>query len=94
MGRNRKIYYNPSILAQKKIYYANLPEKAARHFLGQEYLNLGVGSQRYLSEVFGCSRDRIIKGTQEVCSPNFNPDYSTQRTAGGGRKKKSKVNQT
>lgn len=93
MGRKKHNYYSADILEKKKIYFSNLPEKAARHFLGQEYLELGPGSQRYLACVFNCTRDRIIKGAKEVSSPDFNPDYSRQRASGGGRKKKRKVKQ-
>jgi len=63
-----------------------LHEKARRHFLGQEYLSLGVGSQRYLSRVFNCSPNTIDKGKKEVVSTNFEPDYTTQRQEGGGKK--------
>lgn len=85
-----KQYYSQASLEYKKKYYQMLPEKARRHFLGQEYLHLGSGSQRYLAQVFGCSRDTIQKGSREVSAPDFQADYSRQRVAGGGRKKKSR----
>ncbi len=88
MGRILVEYYPPEVKSCKQAYYDSLPEKARRHFLGQEYLELGVGSQRYLARVFGCSRDTIIKGYKEVKTPEFKADYSTQRAQGGGRKKK------
>jgi len=90
MGRAKKEYYSEALKLQKQIYYGALPEKAKRHFLGQEYLSLGAGSQRYLSRVFGCSRQTIKKGLDEVQSPTFNPNYERQRSKGGGRKKKKK----
>jgi len=90
MGRPLVSYYTPEVKGFKQAYYGSLPEKAKRHFLGQEYLQLGKGSQRYLSRTFGCARDTIIKGSQEVQSPDFTTDYSWQRSSGGGRKKKKK----
>lgn len=71
-----------------QVYQRNLSEKQMRHFLGQEYLELGKGSQRYIAEVFGCSRQTIKKGAMEVSHPDFQADYTRQRMKGGGRKKK------
>jgi hypothetical protein len=88
MALQQTVYYSEEILTIKKNYYEHLPEKQARHFLGQEYLELGTGSQRYLSQVFGCSRHTIRKGAKELMQPNFVPDYTRQREEGGGRKKK------
>jgi hypothetical protein len=88
MARLFKTFYTPEIQKHKQKFYAGLREKERRHFLGQEYLSLGIGSQRYLSRVFGCSRNTIFKGKKEVSSPGFQPDYSTQREEGAGRKKK------
>ena len=64
-----------------------LPEKARRHFIALEYKRLGHGSQTYLSKVFGCSRWTITKGVNELGSA-VTLDYSRQRKAGGGRKKR------
>lgn len=88
-GRPKISYYTESLKSQKQKYYKALSEKAKRHFLGQEYLSLGEGSQRYISEVFSCSRQTIRKGVLEVQSPDFNPNYEKQRKKGGGRKKKN-----
>ena len=90
MARLFKEFYTPELLAQKQKFYTGLREKERRHFLGQEYLTLGKGSQRYLSRVFGCSRNTIDKGEKEVSAPDFQPDYNIQREEGGGRKKKKK----
>jgi len=82
--------YDESDLLAKIQYYKSLPEKARRHFLALEYARLGKGSQRYLSEVFSCSRKTITKGTKELSSSGGDEiDYSYQRRKGGGRKKKS-----
>ena len=88
MPRKRKEFYKAEALIYKKKYYKVLPEKQRRHFLGQEYIQLGKDSQRYLSRVFGCSRNTIIKGKEEISNDNFKPDYSRQRKSGGGAKKK------
>ena len=90
MSKTRKEYYTSEVLECKKRYCNNLPEKQRRHFLGQEYLQLGKGSQHYLSRVFGCSRVTILKGKKEVSKPNFSPEYNFQRKKGGGAKKKKK----
>jgi len=91
MGRILVEYYTSEVKSCKQGYYNSLPEKAKRHFLGQEYLELGKGSQSYLSRVFDCTRDTILKGYKEVQAPGFVADYSRQRAKGGGRKKKKKV---
>lgn len=88
MGRTAKHYYSQESLQYKKKYYEFLPEKARRHFLGQEYLHLGPGSQRYLARVFACSRDTILKGSRQVSAVDFQADYTRQRAEGGGRKKR------
>jgi len=90
MARLYKEFYTPEILKAKQAFYSSLDEKASRHFLGQEYLTLGVGSQRYISRVFNCARSTIINGFEEVTAPSFSPDYTTQRSAGAGRKKKKR----
>ena len=91
MARKRQFYYSGEVERIKISYYESLPEKQARHFLGQEYLELGPGSQRYLADVFSCSRHTIKKGVNQVSAPDFKPDYSRQRVQGGGRKKKKKA---
>jgi len=83
-----KNYYTAEEQLNKLKYYKSLPEKARRHFLGLEYNSLGKGSQVYISKVFGCARDTIIKGVKELSETEGEIDYSRQRKAGGGRKKK------
>lgn len=83
--------YKPEELELKLLYYKSLPEKARRHFLALQYEQLGIGSQRYLAEVFSCSRKTITKGKLELSStPQEELDYSWQRKKGGGRKKKKR----
>lgn len=81
--------YKDTDLCSELQYYQSLPEKARRHYLALEYKKLGRGSQRYLSEVFGCSRKTITKGMKELAASGGKPlDYSFQRKKGGGRKKR------
>lgn len=81
-------YETAEIEKQKLNYFSNLPEKQRRHFLAQEYLQLGPGSQRYLSKLFDCSRQTIVNGLKDLKSKDFKVDYSRQRKVGGGRKKR------
>lgn len=86
----KRVTYSTIEIEQEQVNYCqSLPEKQRRHFIAMEYLRLGEGSQRYLAELFGCSRQTIINGVTELQSSDFNIDYSTQRAPGGGRKKKS-----
>jgi hypothetical protein len=87
----RNTYYDALTLEHQKKYFSTLPEKQRRHFVAMEYIRLGRGSQRYLSEIFGCARQVIVNGTKEILSPSFDPDYKSQRRAGGGRKKKNSL---
>jgi hypothetical protein len=82
------IYSNFAEIVKEPNYYKNLPEKARRHFLGLECNSLGKGSQVYISKIFGCARDTIIKGVKELSANEKEIDYNRQRKAGGGRKKK------
>ena len=82
---------------QSVLYYSGLSEKNQRHFLALEYNRFGVGSQRYLSEVYRCSRTRIRRGVAELCkmtAQNQPADYTSQRRPGGGAKKKKWVSPT
>ncbi len=83
-----KEYYTEIEIEQKVKHYKSLPEKVRRHFLALEYASLGVGSQRYIALIYGCARDTIIKGGKELSVSEGEIDYSRQRKAGGGRKKK------
>lgn len=89
MSRKTKyIAYAPEVLAAKKSMLATLNERERRLFISQEYLSLGRGSQRYISEVFGLHRNSIIAGVRELQSGATLPG-NAQRAKGGGRKKKS-----
>ncbi len=88
MSRKRINFYDDSTLEYQLQYFKTLSEKQRRHFLAFEYLKLGKGSQRYLADVFKCARQIIVDGVKEVQVPDFQPDYSRQRSKGAGRKKK------
>ena len=83
-----KTYYADDFLEKQVSYYRSLPEKQRRHFLAWEFERLGAGSKHYLARVFGCGRQTIRKGVQELVESNYQADYTRQRQAGGGRKKK------
>jgi hypothetical protein len=85
----KKTYYEGDFISKQLSFYASLPEKQRRHFLAMEYERLGVGSKRYLARTFGCDRKTINKGLRELAAENYQADYSRQREAGGGRKKRS-----
>lgn len=81
--------YTAEELDKKLKYYKSLPEKARRHFLAVEYERLGRSSQRYMMQVFSCSHHTIVKGCRELANQEVERiDYTRQRKAGGGRKKK------
>lgn len=86
-----KNYYDSVFLEKQLAYYSSLPEKQRRHFLAMEYERLGAGSKRYLSRVFVCDRQTINKGLSELQAANYQVDYTRQRLAGGGRKKKKSL---
>ncbi len=82
--------YTEEELPNKLLYYKSLPEKARRHFLALEYERLGRGSQRYLSEVFKCSRNTITKGTRELSSHLEGGSDRLYLSAQSGRRSKKK----
>jgi len=90
MSRQKIKFYDEATVEYQLKYYQTLTEKQRRYFLAFEYLKLGNGSQHYLAEIFGCSRQTIVDGVKEVLAPDFVPDYTRQRCVGGGRKKKNK----
>lgn len=89
MSVKRKSFYDDSTLEYQLKFYHTLSEKQKRYFLAYEYFKLGRGSQRYLSQAFGCARQVIVDGIKEIQTPDFVADYTRERRKGGGRKKKS-----
>lgn len=90
MGRIKFSNYSEEERAVQIQHYESLSEREQRYFLGFEYKRLGVGSQRYLSSIFRCSRHRIRKGFLEIEADLHLLDRERQRKKGGGRKKRGK----
>lgn len=88
MNYNSSRKYKKEEQFSKLRYYKSLAERDRRLFLGQEYKSLGYGSQRYISEVFSCSRITITKGVNELASSESAVAEGYQRIGGGGRKKR------
>ena len=82
-----KSYYEADVLEKQVNYCRSLSEKQRRHFVAMEYERLGEGSKRYVARIFGCHRQTINKGLQELSGNNYETDYARQRKTGGGRKK-------
>jgi len=47
-------------------HYLNLSEKDKRHYAAVEAAKLGHGGINYISELFGCSRQTIATGLEEL----------------------------
>lgn len=77
--------------------YGRLPEKSRRLYAGVEALKLPYGGITYIAKLFGCSRDTIHRGIEELNEKqSLTPDRN--RKAGGGRqstiKKHPAINET
>lgn len=79
--------YTEEALAAKRQILTTLNERERRLFISQEYLSLGKGSQRYVSEVFGLHRNCIVTGVKEL-KQGVTLAPGRQRKPGGGRKKR------
>jgi len=47
-------------------YYFGLSEKDKRHYAAVEAAKLGHGGINYIAELFGCNRDTITAGLEEL----------------------------
>ena len=47
-------------------YYFGLSEKDKRHYAAVEAAKLGYGGINYIAELFGCNRDTITAGLEEL----------------------------
>lgn len=74
---------------QKMIkFYNSLSEKDRRRYAAIEALKIGRGGMSYISRLFGCSRNTLSKGIEEL--QTFEEKQFTEqrlRKPGGGRKK-------
>ena len=58
--------YDESIERLMYTYYFNLSEKDKRHYAAVEAAKLGHGGINYISELFGCCRQTITTGLEEL----------------------------
>jgi predicted transcriptional regulator len=77
--------YALEIEEKMKLFYDNLSEKDKRHYAAIEAAKLGHGGIQYLARLFGCARQTIAKGLQELADKTFIAEGQVRRP-GGGRK--------
>ena len=58
--------YNEKIERLMYIYYMGLSEKDKRHYAAVEAAKLGHGGISYIAELFGCCRQTIAIGLEEL----------------------------
>ena len=81
------IYYCEEIEAEMLKFYTSLSEKDKRRYAAIEAKKIGHGGIKYISELFGCHRNTITKGKNEIEnieSEKFNNQGIREK--GGGRK--------
>lgn len=77
--------YNEQLEEQMRTVYDRLSEKDRRLYAAVETLKLPYGGISYIARVFGCSRDTIRRGIQELDMEEVLA-ADQDRKAGGGRK--------
>ncbi len=78
--------YSPEIETQMQDLYNFLPEKNRRLYAGIEALKLPYGGVSYISRLFGCSRNTILLGMDELKEKELlEKTGSRNRKPGGGR---------
>jgi predicted transcriptional regulator len=77
--------YSPEIEKQMHEMYDRLSEKDKRLYAGVEALKLPYGGVSYIAELFGCSRNTVMRGIIELGGQETIP-RNRDRVAGGGRK--------
>ncbi|SJM92815.1 transposase [Crenothrix polyspora] len=77
--------YSPEIERQMQEMYVRLSEKDKRLYAGVEALKLPYGGVSYIAELFGCSRNTVMRGIIELRGQEIIP-RKRDRMAGGGRK--------
>jgi hypothetical protein len=58
--------YSPEIEKQMHEMYDRLSEKDKRFYAGVEALKLPYGGVSYIAELFGCSRNTVMRGIIEL----------------------------
>lgn len=88
--------YPKEIEAKMQELYNRLNEKDRRLYAGVEASKLPYGGISYIAELFGCSRDTVVKGIKELAKEKTLPQ-NRSRHDGGGRtpilKKASDINE-
>ena len=64
--------------------YVRLSEKDKRLYAGVEALKLPYGGVSYIAELFGCSRNTVMRGIIELGGQGTIP-RNRDRVSGGGR---------
>jgi len=81
------MYYSEEIESEMLKFYTSLSEKDKRRYAAIEAKKMGHGGIKYISELFGCHRNTITEGKNEIEnieSEKFN--NRAIREKGGGRK--------
>jgi hypothetical protein len=81
------MYYCEEIEAEMLKFYTSLSEKDKRRYAAIEAKKIGHGGIKYISELFGCHRNTITEGKNEIESiesEKFNGQGIREK--GGGRK--------
>jgi hypothetical protein len=81
------MYYSEEIESEMLKFYISLGEKDKRRYAAIEAKKMGHGGIKYISELFGCHRNTITEGKNEVENieaEKFN--NKANRVNGGGRK--------
>jgi hypothetical protein len=58
--------YDESIERLMYIYYVSLSEKDKRHYAAVEAAKLGHGGINYIADLFGCCRQTVATGLEEL----------------------------
>jgi hypothetical protein len=78
--------YAPEIEEKMRGVFETLGEKERRRYAAIEAIKLPHGGIVYLAELFGCSRNTIDRGIEELDQLPADPAAGRQRRPGGGRK--------
>lgn len=62
--------YDPTIEELMIRYYNHLSEKDRRHYAAVEAAKLGHGGVTYIADLFGCARQTVATGLEELKKTN------------------------
>jgi len=89
-GPKKLSTYNEYVEKRMKATYDQLNEKDQRKYAAIETLKLSYGGQSYIARVLGCTRNKIIRGLDELKHPEKVPTERI-RKKGAGRKESIKT---